>query len=279
MKARPSLILVCSLTVLVLSLGIGGAAHGRRPMKANWAAAGRTQERKAKPAASRAEHKNARSLAEGRRHLKKANAFAGANKWWSAVKEYTLAFEKLADPVVLFNRADCYRRLGENDRAIADYRAFLRGFPKAPNRVDIEAKIAALETLAGRTVPAPAAKEVPRAEAAASVEPARKEPARDEPPALEAAKTETRTEVAAGQTPPPLMAAPPTGAPPEPVLLSAPTTEAVVVAHPNKTKGRGYWWVWVLAGTVVAAGGATAFVVLRPQPAAVPPTDLGNYRF
>ena len=45
---------------------------------------------------------------------------------------------------MLFNRAECYRRIGEDEKAVADYRAFLEAVPAAPNRAQIEAKIATL---------------------------------------------------------------------------------------------------------------------------------------
>ncbi|HVV51864.1 MAG TPA: hypothetical protein VHO06_19505, partial [Polyangia bacterium] len=73
-------------------------------------------------------------VAEGRYHLRKANALAGDDRCRAAIHEYTLAYQKLQDPVVLFNRAECYRRLGEAESAVDDYRAFLEAVPAAPNR-------------------------------------------------------------------------------------------------------------------------------------------------
>ncbi|HVZ88321.1 MAG TPA: hypothetical protein VHG72_15215, partial [Polyangia bacterium] len=64
------------------------------------------------------------TVAEGRYHLRKANALAGDDRCAAAIHEYTLAFERLHDPVVLFNRAECDRRVGDGKAAIADYRAF-----------------------------------------------------------------------------------------------------------------------------------------------------------
>src|SRR6476661_8922960 len=92
-------------------------------------------------ARGKAAHQAVDRIAEGRYHLKKANALAGQNECEAAVREYTLAYEKLHDPVVFFNRAECYRRMGENAKAAADYRAFLKGFPRAPNRAEIETRI------------------------------------------------------------------------------------------------------------------------------------------
>ena len=51
---------------------------------------------------------------DARHHLKKANELAEQGKCAAAVREYTAAYQKLHDPIVLFNRAECYRRLGES---------------------------------------------------------------------------------------------------------------------------------------------------------------------
>lgn len=258
MKVRAALLLVRVSAVLLLGLGIGGTAYARHHSSKGGGG------------------HSARALEEGRHHLKKANALAGANKCAAAVKEYSAAYAKLGDPVVLFNRADCYRRLGQNEQAVADYREFLKGFPKASNRADIEARIASLEKPAGRHVAAAPAKE----------------PSQKEPPKKEAPKAEERPETVARAPVKPAVVAPPPEQAVAPELLAASEPaaaespsllgsggEPVIVARPDKPKKRGYWWVWVLAGAVVAGGGAAAFVVLRPHPATIPSTELGNYHF
>src|SRR5258708_39582587 len=90
-------------------------------------------------------HEHHEHKADARHHLEKANALAGEGKCAAAVKEFTAAYETLQDPIVLFNRADCYRRLGENAQAPEDHRGVLKGFPAAPNRAEIEARLATLE--------------------------------------------------------------------------------------------------------------------------------------
>jgi hypothetical protein len=60
-----------------------------------------------------------------------------------------VAYELLEDPVVLFNRGECYRRTGDADKAVADYRAFLDKVPQARNRADIEAKSRGARATAG----------------------------------------------------------------------------------------------------------------------------------
>ena len=76
-------------------------------------------------AAGVAQARDSDPVAVGRYHLRKANQLAGEDHCHSAIHEYTLAYEKLRDPFVLFNRAECYRRIGQAEKAISDYRAFL----------------------------------------------------------------------------------------------------------------------------------------------------------
>jgi hypothetical protein len=203
------------------------------------------------------------SVTEGRFHLRKANALAGNDRCEAAIKEYSLAFEKLHDPVVLFNRAECYRRIGEDASAAADYRAFLEAVPGAPNRVEIEGKIAALD-LGPATVGGP-----PAARAAASARP-------------------SRSGQAANRVPP--NAVPPSLVPPptpvdvsaEPLVVAPAGPEAPVAPPPTETTGaphRGGLWMWAALGAAVAGGAVAAYLVLRTPGATPPSTELGNYRF
>ena len=117
--------------------------------------------------------------AEGIRHSRKAARLAGADKCAAAVPEYTAAFRLLKDPVLLFNRAECYRVLGDRAAALADYRRFLSELPRAPNRAQVEAHIAALDPPAP---PAPPAAPAAPAPAAPATPGNRGAPIIDEPP-------------------------------------------------------------------------------------------------
>src|SRR4051812_24134370 len=81
----------------------------------------------------------------GREHAKKANRLANAGKCRPALAEFTAAYEILRDPAILFNRAECERKLGLEDSALSDYRNFIAGMPKAPNREAVERRIAELD--------------------------------------------------------------------------------------------------------------------------------------
>ena len=189
-------------------------------------------------------HKRSDPLAEGRNHLKKANTLAGEGDCAAAIDEYSAAYEALEDPVVLFNRGECYRRTREADKAVADYRAFLEKVPQARNRADIEAKIAKL------------APPEPEPEEAASLKP---------PPA----------------PPPPVVAAPVTPAPPVATAAAPMAVERPAETTDTATEGSGgiRWWAWGVLGALVVAGTVAGVVMFRPQESQPPDSTWGNYRF
>lgn len=216
-----------AVVVVTVCLGVGGGAFGKSKKS-------RRHHQK------RSGHGAADPLAEGRSHLKKANALAGEGDCAAAIDDYTAAYEKLEDPVVLFNRGECYRRTGDADKAVADYRAFLAAVPHAPNRADINAKIAKLAPAPTEPEPAAPPPRAPPREVAASAAPA---PAR---------------------------------APAEPPVAVRRTTGAA----DTSTEGGGTrWWAWGVLGALVVGGVVAGVVMLRPQDAQPPDSTWGNYRF
>ena len=102
------------------------------------------------------------SVAAGRKHVAKANQLASKNKCKSAVVEFTKAYQSLKDPTILFNRAECQRKLGNNADALMDYELFVAEMPAAPNRASVEARIAALrEAVKAESAVAPVAPVAP----------------------------------------------------------------------------------------------------------------------
>jgi len=59
----------------------------------------------------------------------------------AALAAFKKAYLNYEEPVFLFNIAQCYRALGERPAAVRTYRAFLRNWPKAPNRPQVAAAI------------------------------------------------------------------------------------------------------------------------------------------
>jgi tetratricopeptide (TPR) repeat protein len=87
---------------------------------------------------------DAESQAAARKYAAKANQLAAKNRCKAAVPWFNRAYRALKDPTLLFNRAECLRKLGENNDALQDYELFLVDMPQAPNRASVEAHIAAL---------------------------------------------------------------------------------------------------------------------------------------
>ncbi|HEY5447982.1 MAG TPA: hypothetical protein VIQ54_04495 [Polyangia bacterium] len=236
-----------------------------------------------------------KDLARGKRHLKKANALAGDANCRAAVAEYTVAYELLNDPVVLFNRAECYRRIGENEKAADDYHAFLEKVPAAPNRASIEKKLLALEAPepAEREKPAeapPATKPPPAKVAEAPPAPAKAPPppppakvAEAPPPPPPPKAPPPPPKVAEAEPPPPPPVAPPPAAPvakpetkPEPaVVVTAPPPRDEAAAPAGGSRP----WVWIALSVLAVGVGAAGYVVFRPHEQPPPETALGNYRF
>jgi hypothetical protein len=89
----------------------------------------------------------------GRKHAAKANQLAAKNKCKSALPEFNRAYRTLKDPTLLFNRAECLRKLGRDLEALRDYEQFLAEMPGTPNRATVESRIMAL-----RGIPAPSSR-------------------------------------------------------------------------------------------------------------------------
>jgi tetratricopeptide (TPR) repeat protein len=218
-------------------LGASGAAHARSKSKKH-------RHHRRTP---HGQHPGSGSSSEGRNHLKRANALAGDGDCAAAIEEYSKAFELLGDPAVLFNRAECYRRTGDAENAVDDYRAFLEKVPNSPSRGDIEAKIVALE----------------------APEPAPRDKSAEEPPAPPPAK------VAEAPAPPP----PPAPRPevkPEPAIAiqRAPAS----TGEDSGPAGGSRPWVWVALSVLVVGAAVGGYLLLRPRDEPPPATALGNYR-
>ena len=209
--------------------------------------------------------------AAGRKHAAKANQLAAHNRCKAAVAEFTKAYRLLKDPALLFNRAECYRKIGKDSQAVKDYEQFLAEMPGAPNRSTVEDRIASLR---GRAQTAePSGKETHAPPGAGQAPPgdahAEKWDASDTTPVGEKGHPPGAQSVTIGPAAP--AAAEPRAAA---NLTSPPTTPE------PKQAARGHAWIWI--GTAVVVVGAGAFAAYRywPRPKTeVPQTPLGNYAF
>jgi hypothetical protein len=66
-----------------------------------------------------------------------------------AIESWQRGYKEKPDPGFLYNIAQAYRLQGDPHKAIFFYRGFLRNSPRAPNREDVEQKIATLQKLIG----------------------------------------------------------------------------------------------------------------------------------
>lgn len=210
------------------------------------------------------------SPAQGRAHARKAGLLAAQGKCVPAVQAYTRAFEILGDPAILFNRAECLRKLGRLEDALADYERFLVEMPKPPNKPLVEQRIDGIR----KRLDMP-----PRGPAVAAKAPAGKHPSG---PSLEP-KPHAAPPVAAiiddeasddeeeeGAT------AVPAWRPPG---ASASDLHANAADEPDERGGVSPW-VWVGLGAVVVAAGVVAgFLILGKNETDVPESRLGNYQF
>ena len=155
-----------------------------------------------------------------------------------ALAAFKAAYQFSPDPTLLYNIAQCYRQLGETKTALFTYRNYLRERPDAPNRTEVEARIADLERQAAAGAPGPAPPPA-HAPPAPSVPPAR-------PPAPRAQ--------------------------PDLALSAAPAPAPEEAPAPLMKR----WWFWAVAGAVVA-GGVTAVLLTRTR-TGVPDAPLGNQK-
>ncbi len=92
-------------------------------------------------------------------HYDRGTVFFNLGQFEDAIAEYRKGYEQKAYPGFLFNIATAYGQLGIRDKALFFYRRYVATAPEAPNRKEVEQRIAELERGASgtepRTPPAP----------------------------------------------------------------------------------------------------------------------------
>jgi tetratricopeptide (TPR) repeat protein len=81
-------------------------------------------------------------------HYEKGRRFFDLLKYQEAAEEYEKAYLAAPDPVMLYNIGQCHRFNNQPEEASRFYKSYLRNSPNAPNRADVEKKIAEMEKLA-----------------------------------------------------------------------------------------------------------------------------------
>lgn len=196
----------------------------------------------------------------GRASARKATWLAARGQCARAIEHFTEAYANLHDPVILFNRAECRRRIGDEQGAVEDYEKYLSDLPSAPNRRSVEARLAELR---GRGAPRRATAPAPEKVGAAALAQAAWQPTA--PPRF--------TEREAAKSPPRL-------------ALQADTPEARgdVAAYDRvrdeaPRTSSSSTWLAVVTGVLVVGAGIAGYWLVTRDPTHVPETSLGNHRF
>jgi tetratricopeptide (TPR) repeat protein len=85
--------------------------------------------------------------AAAREHYKRGTTLYDLGKYTEAIQEFQQAYEIKDDPVLLYNIAQSFRLSNQYQEALRFYKTYLRRAPKAPNRDEVETKIADMENL------------------------------------------------------------------------------------------------------------------------------------
>jgi tetratricopeptide (TPR) repeat protein len=192
-------------------------------------------------------------------HARKANSLAAAGKCKQAVPEYNAAYSALKDPALLFNRAECLRKLGRADEAVHDYKKFLEEMPSAPNRGLVESRILQLDPSSGIQTKAIVQAPAPVVDTPAPPPPTptlnvpEKEP--EPAPTLQAAALRVPVPVVAEPEP----------SPPAPVVTSMIVAQPQPMETVSSSEKTAWLWLSVAAAVVAASAGGALYMSGKPR--------------
>lgn len=158
----------------------------------------------------------AEDLQRAKQMFQQGAVFFDLGQYDQAIEAWQRGYQDKQDPGFLYNIAQAYRLAGDPRKAILFYKSFLRNSPKAPNRGEIEERIAALQ------------KQIPDGELPGHSLP----PAPSRPPAS-STSAPVVTPPAGEAVPPPVVPPPVAGTPDSPAgPPSPPAAVATSVADP-----------------------------------------------
>ena len=178
--------------------------------------------------------------AKAREAYQKGLTHYDIKEYSEALAEFKNAYRVVQDPAFLFNIAQCYRKLGQDVEALDYYRNYVRRFPTAPNRGEVDRRIQEIEReLEARPHPAtpPPTEPKPDVRANSTITPIAPPPlnnAADGPPAL---------------------TAPPPGSSPMIATTAQPGGDRETA--PIYTR----WWFWTGVGAVGVGAGIAGVVI------------------
>jgi tetratricopeptide (TPR) repeat protein len=202
------------------------------------------------------------SYSEGKRHY-------DLGEYDAALAAFKKAYLNYEEPVFLFNIAQCYRALGDRPGAVRSYRAFLRNWPKAPNREQVERIVSELEAAIAQDASARAAPPQDTLPPGKPTEPPRAKP--EEP-----AHAEAQPKPTAPVEPPGAPPATGTTTEPKPAVAAKPSAPSndgpagMVEVEPNFERPSGSakplkWWAWTLIAVGIGGVAAAAAVIAVTQ--------------
>ncbi len=95
------------------------------------------------------------ALSQAKQHFEVGKQAFQARDYAGAVREFRAAKALRDSPVLDYNIALAYEQLGKPKAAARAYRRYLQGKPDAPNRADVEARVAMLDQQAAQQAVAP----------------------------------------------------------------------------------------------------------------------------
>lgn len=84
-------------------------------------------------------------LVQAKKHYKRGKAAFELGQFQKALQSYEEAYRIAALPGLLFNIGQCYRNIGELEKASFSFKLYLRKLPNARNRVAVERLLAELD--------------------------------------------------------------------------------------------------------------------------------------
>jgi tetratricopeptide (TPR) repeat protein len=174
---------------------------------------------------------------EAKMLFQRAEKSFNLGKFPEALADYQAAYEAKPLPAFLFNIAQCYRNMGNYERARFFYRRYLTLEPRSSNRRLVEDLIGEMTRLMEKQPAAPAA----------TAETTSPPPATEDKPAAPA--------VPAAPAPTPSAADAPAA-----TLVAQPAPSSEPESRPVYKR----WWFWTAIGAAVAGGVVAAVVLTRP---------------
>ena len=85
------------------------------------------------------------STAAARAHARQGLALYDLKRFQESFNEFEQAYLIEQDPALLYDMAQCQRKLGNNEEALHFYRTYLRRVPKGPSAVEAEKRAREIE--------------------------------------------------------------------------------------------------------------------------------------